>query len=401
MGIHVEKKLKALDVRRLTKPGRHADGGGLYLTITKSGSKSWTLRVMVAGKARVIGLGSAQNVSLAEAREKAAKLRKVAKEGGDPRVVRDGRTENAPPTFAEAARKVFEEHNAAWKNPKHRQQWINTLEAYAFPVIGDKRVDEVGSSDILEVLQPIWLKKPETARRVRQRMRAVFDWCLAKHYRETMNPVDAVRKALPRQTDRPKHHAALPYVELPTFLAALEASPSHIIVKTALAFLIHTASRTGEVIGAGWSEVDEEKKIWIVPAERMKSGIEHRVPLTDASLALLQQAKAFRGRTDFIFPGRGWRKPLSNMAMAMAARRVEFGPVTVHGFRSSFRDWSAERTSAPRDVCEAALAHTVRDKVEAAYRRTDLFEKRRALMAQWSRFLTSDGHEKVVSLGAS
>jgi integrase len=232
-------------------------------------------------------------------------------------------------------------------------------------------------------------------------MRAVFDWCLAKHFREAMNPVDAVRKALPRQTDRPKHHAALPYVELPTFLAALEASPSHIIVKTALGFLIHTASRTGEVIGAGWSEVDEEKKIWIVPAERMKSGIEHRVPLTDASLALLQQAKAFRGRTDFIFPGRGWRKPLSNMAMAMAARRVEFGPVTVHGFRSSFRDWSAERTSAPRDVCEAALAHAVRDKVEAAYRRTDLFEKRRALMAQWSRFLTSDGHEKVVSLGAS
>ena len=249
MGAHVEKKLKALDVKRQTKPGRYADGGGLYLTVTKGGSKSWTLRVMVAGKAQVIGLGSVQDVSLAEAREKAAGLRKIAKEGGNPRAERNGATENSIPTFAEAARKVYEEHNSAWKNPKHRQQWINTMAAYAFPVIGNQRVDEIGSSDVLEVLQPIWLTKPETARRVRQRMRAVFDWCLAKHFRETMNPVDAVRKALPRQTDRPKHHVALPYTDLPAFLGALEASPSQIIVKTALAFLIHTASRTGEVIG--------------------------------------------------------------------------------------------------------------------------------------------------------
>ncbi|MDH3660324.1 MAG: integrase arm-type DNA-binding domain-containing protein [Alphaproteobacteria bacterium] len=395
MGAHVEKKLKALDVKRKTKPGRYADGGGLYLTVTKSGSKSWTLRVMVAGKAQVIGLGSIQNVSLAEAREKAAKLRKIAKGGGDPRVERDGKTENTAPTFAEAAHKVFDEHNTAWKNPKHRQQWINTMETYAFPVIGDQRVDEIGSDGVLEVLQPIWLTKPETARRVRQRMRAVFDWCLAMHFREAMNPVDAVRKALPRQTDRPKHHAALPHIELPAFLAALEASPSHIIVKTALAFLIHTAARTGEVTGASWSEIDDEKMIWTVPAERMKSGVEHRVPLAEASLTLLDQAKSFRGRgrTDFIFPGRGWRKPLSNMAMAMAVRRVDFGPITVHGFRSSFRDWSAEQSSASRDVCEAALAHTIRDKVEAAYRRTDLFEKRCELMAQWSRFLTSNSSE--------
>ncbi|MGI9501762.1 MAG: tyrosine-type recombinase/integrase, partial [Geminicoccaceae bacterium] len=298
---------------------------------------------------------------------------------------------------------VFDEHNAAWKNPKHRQQWINTMETYAFPVIGELRVDEIGSNGILEVLQPIWLTKPETARRVRQRMRAVFDWCLAKHFRETMNPVDAVRKALPRQTDRPKHHAALAFLDLPAFLTVLETSLSHIIVKTALAFLIHTAARTGEVIGASWSEIDNENMIWKVPAERMKSGVEHRVPLTEASLALLEQAKLFqgRGRTDFIFPGRGWRKPLSNMAMAMAVRRVDFGPVTVHGFRSSFRDWSAERTSVSRDVCEAALAHTVRDKVEAAYRRTDLFEKRRVLMAQWSSFLTNDIGEKVIPLQLS
>lgn len=390
MGAHVEKKLKALDVKRMTKPGRYADGGGLYLTVTKSGSKSWTLRVMVAGKAQVIGLGSTDNVSLAEAREKAARLRKVAKEGGDPRAERDGKVGNGPPTFAEAARNVFDEHNAAWKNPKHRQQWINTMEAYAFPVIGDHRVDEIGSNGVLDVLQPIWLTKPETARRVRQRMRAVFDWCLAKHFRETMNPVDAVRKALPRQTDRPKHHAALPYVELPAFLIALEASPSHIIVKTALAFLIHTAARTGEVLGASWPEIDDDKRIWTVPAERMKSGIEHRVPLTEASLALLKQAKSCRKSTDLIFPGQSGRKPLSNMTMAMAVRRAEVGPITVHGFRSSFCDWSAERTSAPRDVCEAALAHTVHNKVEAAYRRTDLFEKRQELMAQWSLFLTSN-----------
>jgi integrase len=388
----IEKKLNALSVKRISKPGRHADGSGLYLNVEKSGAKSWILRVMVRGKARTIGLGSLREVSLAEAREHAARLRKVAKSGGDPVAERDG-TELEPnhvPTFETAARQVLADHHQAWKNAKHRQQWLNTMRDYAFPIIGDRPVDQIGSADVLDVLQPIWLVKAETARRVRQRMRAVFDWSIAKHHRTTMNPVDAVRRALPKQSAKKAHHSALPYAALPAFLQDLRSSKSSEVVKLALEFLVLTAARTGEILGARWDEIDDESAVWAVPAERMKAGEEHRVPLSDRCLQILEQARQFKGNNAYVFPGRSWTKPLSNMAFAVTLRRMGRTDITVHGFRSSFRDWTAERTSTPRDVCEAALAHTIRDKVEAAYRRTDLFDRRRVLMDEWSRFLASD-----------
>lgn len=390
----LERKLNALSVRRLTKPGRHADGSGLYLNVERTGSKNWLLRVTVKGKARTIGLGSALDVTLAEAREKAARLRKVTKEGGDPIAERDGKAaEDAVPTFEEAARQVFEEHKNAWKNPVHKRQWINSLRDYAFPIIGDRRVAEIGSSDILEVLQPIWLTKPETARRVRQRMRAIFDWCLAKHYRETMNPVDAVKQALPKQQSKQRHFAALPYSEVPDFINQIWTSSAGDLVKIGFVFLIHAACRTSEVLGAQWNEIDMEKAIWTVPAERMKANEEHRVPLSQSSLDLLEGARMYDSKSGYIFPGRNWTKPLSSMVFGQVLRRMKRTDITVHGFRSSFRNWTADCTSTPNDVCEAALAHQLKDKVEAAYNRTDHFEKRRVLMNEWSKFLTIDQSE--------
>lgn len=383
-----EKKLNALSVRRIQKPGRHADGSGLYLNVEQSGSKSWLLRVTVKGKARTIGLGSISHVSLAEAREKATRLRKVAKNGGDPISERDGQEKNVP-TFEEAARQVYKEHRGAWKNAKHKEQWINTLRDFAFPVMGDRGVDEITSADVLEVLQPIWLTKAETARRVRQRMRAVLDWSIAKHYRETMNPVDAVRKALPKQPAQKKHHASLPYAEIPAFLQELRAFKANAVVKLGLELLIHTAVRTSEILGAEWKEIDFKRSTWTIPAERMKANNEHRVPLSDQSLALLKEMEEYRGKAPWIMLGRSWKKPMSNMVFVMLLRRMGRDDITVHGFRSSFRDWTAERTSTPRDVCEEALAHQIPDKVERAYRRSDLFEKRRPLMDQWSGFLMS------------
>jgi integrase len=397
----IERKLNARSVKTITRPGRHADGGGLYLNIEKSGAKSWILRVMVKGKARNIGLGSRRDLTLAEAREEAARLRRIAKAGGDPIAERDGAGDGEVeiPTFETAARQYYAEHRGGWKNPKHRQQWFHTLRDYVLPVIGNKQVDRIGSSEVIEVLLPIWQAKPETARRVRQRMRAVFDWAIAKQYRGTMNPVDAVRKALPQQPKKAGHHAALPYEELPVFLDHLRASNSNALVKLGLEFLILTATRTGEVLGARWEEIDQEKAIWTIPADRMKAGVEHRVPLPARCMEILDQAQQFKGKSPHLFPGRSWTKPLSNMAFAMALRRLGRSDITVHGFRSSFRDWTAERTGAPRDVCEAALAHTIRDKVEAAYRRSDLFERRRKLMDDWSRYL-GDGGRNVVKLPA-
>lgn len=384
----LQRQLNALSARRLTKSGRHADGSGLYLNVEATGTKSWILRVTVKGRARTIGLGSYLDVTLAEARDLATRLRKVAKSGGDPIIERDGDGDRVP-TFEVAALKVFDQNKSAWRSKRHRDQWIDTLRDFAFPAIGRKRVDKIDSADILNVLQPIWLSKAETARRVKQRMRAVFDWCIAKHYRETMNPVDAVRMALPKQPSRRNnHHAALPYAELPAMLIDLRASRSNELVKIGLELLIHTASRAGEVRGIRWEEIDFETAVWTVPAGRMKSGESHRVPLTGRCLELLDYARTFETGSPYIVPGRNWKKPYANDAFPLALRRIGRTDITVHGFRSSFRDWAAECAKWPRDVCEAALAHQVRDQVEAAYKRTDFLEQRRPLMKEWSQFLT-------------
>lgn len=391
----LERKLNALSAKRMTKPGRHADGSGLYLHIAETGSKSWILRVTVKGKARTIGLGSTLDVTLAEAREKATQLRKVAKAGGDPIAERDGKDHHHVPTFREAAHQVHAEHCKAWKNGQHRSQWINTLRDFAFPVIGDMRVNVIGSNDILTVLQPIWLTKIVTAKRVKQRMKSILDWCIAKHYRETVNPVDAVWMALPKQPKKKIHHAALPYEDVTAFLSDLRACRSNAVVKIGFELLIHTACRSGEVLGARWDEVDIEKALWTIPAERIKSGVEHRVPLSNHCIELLDLAKLFKSNSPYIFPGRGWKRPICITSFADTLRSMKRNEITVHGFRSSFRDWAAERTSASGDVCEASLAHQVRNKVEAAYRRTDLLDLRRPLMEEWSQFLTTGLVEEI------
>jgi integrase len=337
-GRHPEKALSAVRVRAITEPGRYADGNGLYLVVDRSGTKRWLLRTIVRGKRCDIGLGGLKLVTLSEARESAAAYRKLAREGGDPLAQR--RRERAViPTFAEAARSVHAAHAASWKNRKHAAQWINTLAEYVFPVLGDRRVDHIGTPDVLRVLSPIWLAKPETARRVRQRIRTVLDWTKAAGYRAGENPVDGVAKGLPRQPDRANHHAALPYAEVPKFIRQLRDSDASEPARLAFEFLVLTATRTNEVLQATWREVEWKPPLWIIPPRRMKSAREHRVPLSPRCLDILVRAKEVSSGSDYVFPGRAVDKPLSDMVFLMILRRME-RDVTAHGFRSSFRDWA-------------------------------------------------------------
>lgn len=383
-GKHHEKRLSAIQVRTLKTPGRYTDGNGLYLVVEPSGNKHWVLRTMVQGKRRDIGLGGLSTVSLAEARESAYDKRKVARAGGNP--IADRRAERRViPTFSEAASIVHSEHSPSWKNAKHADQWINTLTQYAFPFIGDIPVDRIDTPDVLKALSPIWLAKPETARRLRQRIGTVLDWAKASGFRSGDSPIEGVAKGLPKQTDRDQHHEALPYSDVSKFIAALRAIEAAESIRLAFELLILTATRTSEVLEAKWSEVDVKNKIWVIPPERMKAKREHRIPLTPRCIEIFKQARKLSGESVFIFPGRSAEKPLSNMVFLMVLRRMNL-KVTAHGFRSSFRDWASEQTNFPRDVCEMALAHSIKDKVEAAYRRGDLFDKRRELMAAWAGF---------------
>lgn len=288
------------------------------------------------------------------------------------------------------------EHAKTWKNAKHAAQWLSTLEQYAFPIVGSRRVDQVETPDVLKVLGPIWLTRPETARRVKQRLRTVLDWSRVSGFRPGENPVDGVVRGLPRQPESKGHHKALPFTEVPAFLAALRDAPLNEMTCLAFEFLVLTATRTSEVLSARWSEIDFEQKLWIIPGERMKTGREHRIPLSSRCLEILMRARLLAAEGDLIFQGRSRDKPLSNMAFLMALRRMKVD-ATAHGFRSAFRDWASERTNFPREVCEMALAHTIKDKVEAAYRRGDLLQKRRELMKTWAAFATS-ATATVVSL---
>ncbi|MBR1069151.1 phage integrase central domain-containing protein [Bradyrhizobium liaoningense] len=381
---HPDKALSVLGIRAIEKPGRYADGNGLYLKVDVSGAKRWELRTVVRGKRCDIGLGGLKAVSLAEAREQARKYRAMARNDEDP-LAEKRRARKVVPTFRVAAETVHEEHAKAWKNAKHADQWINTLKTYAYPALGDRRVDQIDTPEILKALSPIWLTKQETARRVRQRIGTVLDWAKAAGFRSGNNPVEEISKALPRQSDRKGHHAALPYVEVPTFVQHLRGEDAT-IPDLAFEFLILTAARTGEVLEAKWDEIDLEQAAWTIPAARMKAGREHRVPLAPRCIELLNQVKLFAAGSGFVFPGRSGKKPMSNMALLMSMRRMN-SAYTVHGFRSAFRDWASERTNFAREICEAALAHIVKDKTEAAYRRGDLFEKRRELMATWAAFV--------------
>ena len=381
---HPDKALSSVRVRNVSKPGRYADGNGLYLVVDPSGAKRWLLRTVIKRKRSDIGLGSLSLVGLAEARDEAARLRKIARRGGDPLAERRA-ARRVVPTFKDAAKTVFDSHKESWKNAKHAAQWIRTLEEYAVPVFGQKAVDQIEPADVLKCLNPIWLEKPETARRVLQRIRTVMDWAKASGLRTGDNPADGVLKALPKQKDAATHHAALPYAAVPKFIRKLRSADAGASAKLAFELMILTATRTSEVLNAAWSEIDAKKATWTIPAGRMKAEREHKIPLPARCLAILEEARKLAGGSAYVFPGRSAEKPLSNMVFLMTLRRMKVDS-TAHGFRSSFRDWASEQTNFPRDVCEAALAHTLKDKTEAAYKRTDLFEKRRELMATWAKY---------------
>ncbi len=373
-------------VRQEKVPGRYADGAGLYLVVSETGARWWQWRGTVHGRRREIGMGSARLVSLAEAREIARSWRRIARAGGDPAVERDkGKRESL--TFEAAARRVWAEQiEPPGRNEKYTKQWLSSLEAHAFPLIGSRPVHAVTQADILRVLAPIWTEKLQTARLVRQRMRTVLNWARTAGHFEGMNPVEGIEDGLPKQRHRVRHFKALPYDELPDLmrrLAAVEGVPA-----LALRFLILTAARSGEVRGATWPEIDEKTRLWAIPPERMKADHGHRVPLSDAALAVLGRARGLDPR--MIFPARKRGAIMHDMTIAAPLKRLDV-PGTVHGHRSTFRDWAAERTTFPREIAELSLAHEVGGVVERAYRRSDLFDKRRDLMDQWARFCLSAG----------
>jgi integrase len=387
-------RLAAVEVRGIDKKGMHHDGGGLYLQVSASGAKSWIFRFTLDGRAREMGLGPVHAIPLAEARKRAAECRRMRLDGIDPIKARSEhrswkKLEAAKGiTFAACAAAYLDAHQDAWRNALHRKQWRTTLNNYAGPVFGSLPVQEVDLTLVMKALEPIWRTKCETASRVRGRIEAVLDWATVRGYRTGENPArwrGHLDKLLPARAkiQKVQHHPALPYVELADFMEALRGQ--HGIAARALEFLILTAARTGEIVGGRWDEVDLEEKIWTVPGERMKAGREHRVPLSAAALAILKRMKETR-ESDFVFPGGKKGMPLSNMAMLAVLKRMGRDDLTAHGFRSTFRDWAAECTDFRSEVVEMALAHTIENKVEAAYRRGDLFQKRRQLMEAWARF---------------
>jgi integrase len=407
MGIVLDK-LTALKVSRLKAPGLYSDGGGLYLQISARGARSWIFRYRMAGRKtpRDMGLGGLRSIGLADARSKAAALRKLVADGIDPIAARKAAQAKAELdaaraiTFTDAATAYIESHREGWRNPKHAAQWTATLETYAYPVLGKLPVADVNIGHVMKVLEQtcddlkgkptLWAGKTETASRLRGRIEAVLDWARARKYRDGDNPArwrGNLEMLLPKRAkvQKVRHHAALPYGEIGAFVRDLRAQEG--TAARALEFLILTATRTAETIGARWSEIDLEAGVWTIPADRIKAGKEHRVPLSAPALAILKaQAQGRSGDAAFVFPGGKRGKGLSNGAILALLRRMGRADLTAHGFRSTFRDWAAEQTNYPRDVAEMALAHTIGDKVEAAYRRGDLFDKRKRMMADWARF---------------
>lgn len=380
-------KLTALQIKN-AKPGRYADGNGLYLLVSPTGSKSWVLRVQVDKRRRDYGLGSLDVISLAKARERALERRGWAKDGLNPSQEAK-RLRACKKTFEEVARAYHEEHEPHWKNAKHGQQWINTLETYVFPTLGNLSVDRIDAAEIQSVLLPIWTTKPETARRVKQRIATTLDNAKAKGWRQSEAPMRAVSTLLKGiKQPKAKNFAAMPYRALPAFMGKLD-TPNPSVGRLALRFLVLTAARSGEVRGATWSEIDEISSTWTIPGDRMKMGVEHVVPLTAEALAILTEAKRHSSyKSDsLIFPGLR-RKPLSDMTLSKVLKSNGGADYTVHGFRSAFKDWSADH-GYPNEVSEAALAHAVANKVEAAYRRTTFYEQRSALMDAWGDFCRS------------
>lgn len=388
------KELSALEVNRLSNTGMYFVGGvaGLALQVSGAGARSWILRKMIAGKRRDMGLGGFPDVTLAGAREKARQIRELVDQGIDP--IEDRRAKRAAlaaerakaMTFSQCVTAYLDAHGDSWKNAKHRQQWANTLDTYANPIIGNLNVAAVDTGLVLKVLEPIWKTKTETASRLRGRIENILSWATVRGYRQGENPArwkGHLDKLLAARSkiQQVAHHAALPYAELGGFMADLAKMDG--MGARALEFAILCASRSGEVRGAIWNEIDLNAAVWIIPGERMKAKREHRVPLSSKAVSLLSALPYLDG-TELVFPGTSGQ--LSNMSLTAVLRRMNRGDLTAHGFRSTFRDWAAEQTAYPSEVVEMALAHTIGNKVEAAYRRGDLFDKRRRLMDDWAKY---------------
>lgn len=405
--------LTAREVTTKKKPGLYHDGLGLYLQVTGNGGKSWLFRygsgtaTSAAGKSyirvREMGLGPTHTISLAEARDKAKDARQKLLDGKDP--IEEKRERKMRERLADARSKRFRDcvdayiaaHRSGWRNEKHASQWGNTLETYCYPEFGDLPASRIDTDLILRVLEPIWSEKNPTAIRLRGRIELVLDWATVRGYREGLNPArwkGHLDKLLPKpsKVSKQKHHAALSIDALPAFVKDVRRQEG--VAARALEFIILTCTRTGEAIGAKWSEFDLRNRVWTVPAERTKAGKEHRVPLTARAIEILEGIKQLREEADFVFPGREG-EGLSNMACLKLLERMERDDITVHGFRSTFRDWAGERTNFARDVIEKCLAHTIAGKVEAAYQRGDLFEKRRRVMEAWNQFCEKPAGEKA------
>ena len=381
-------KLSATRVKALRDPGRYSDGDGLHLFISKTGGRCWVLRTTINGRRRDIGLGGYPTVSLAQARKRASDCREAIGDGRDPAA---DKHRPATPSFSEAARAVHEDKKHRWRNGRHTLAWIQTLERHAFPKIGAKPIDTIGRADVLKVLAPIWSRRPETARRVRQRMRTIFRWAMANELIETNPAGEAIDGALPSMPKVKAHLRALPYEEAGSALKTVDASRTSLAAKRCLTFLVYTAARSGEARGAAWGEIDLKSATWTIPASRMKAGVEHRVPLSEQALEVLKLARQLEDGSGLCFPSplRPGRM-LSDMTLTKTLRSTGLADrTTVHGFRTSFKTWTMERTDASWPVAEAALAHQLGGSVEQAYARSDLFDRRRTLMQQWADYLTA------------
>jgi integrase len=399
--------LSARKVETVAKPGRYRDGGNLFLSVSANGGKRWVFLYTIAGQRREMGLGSAHagQVTLAQARERAAVARDDLLKGDDPIKARDAREaakkalEGGSKTFGEYAAEYIKTHREGWRNPKHKAQWESTIAKHCVSIL-DKPVKAIDTETVLSVLKPIWQELPETASRLRGRIERILFAAMAKEKIEGLNPARwrgnlDIYLAQPQKLLR-GHHAALPFTKVPAFMAELRAREA--IAALALEFTILTATRSGEVLKARWQELDLEAAIWTIPATRMKAGKEHRIPLSPRAVAIVKALPRIEGQ-EYLFPGHKQGAAMSSMAMAMLLRRMGHETITVHGFRSAFRDWAAETTNFPHDVCEMALAHTIKDKSEAAYRRGDLFGKRRKLMEAWASFAETRAGGNVVPMG--
>lgn len=393
-GPHPRQKLTAISVKRITKPGRHADGNGLYLHVDESGAKRWVLRTHVQGRRTDLGLGSADLVPLIEAREKAVQLRKAAREGRNPAAERRAEKRRVP-TFEEAAKKVHQEKLPTFKNEKHAAQWISSLNMYAFPTIGSKLINSVTTSDLADVLLPIWTEKHETASRVRQRITKVLRWAKAHGFIDR-NPADDLDPALPSYKAPKTHFASIDHRKMPEFFRLLKNGPGSEATKLGIELVILTCLRTSEVRLAKWEEINWNEKIWTIPPERQKkTGLneEHVVPLTSRSIEVLKRLQELSKGSEFLLPGQKPTQATSNMTLLKALKQLD-EKATVHGFRATARTWAAEETDHGSDIVEKVLAHTIRDKVQAAYQRGNLLEKRLKFMIDWENYLQSPSYEQ-------